>query len=56
MDRGGKQIPACFDRGCNDMNLHSVWDPEIPNKHQGVTRHIRPLAKKEAAEEEAAAG
>ena len=32
-----------------------MWDAEIPNKHQGVARHIRPLTKKEAAEKEAAA-
>jgi hypothetical protein len=55
MDRGDTHIPACFDRDCSDMNLHSVWDTEIPNKHRSVARHIRPPAKKEAVEKEAAA-
>jgi hypothetical protein len=55
MDKGGNDIPVCFDRDCSDMNLHSVWDTEIPNKHRGVARHIRPPAKKEAVEKEAAA-
>jgi S1/P1 Nuclease len=39
MDRGDTHIPACFDRDCSDMNLHSVWDTKIPNKHRGVARH-----------------
>jgi hypothetical protein len=55
MDRGGTHIPVCFDRDCSDMSLHGVWDTEIPTKHRGFTRHIRPPAKRDAAEKEAAA-
>ena len=49
MERGGNLINVCFDGQCSDMNLHSVWDTEIPVKHVGMRHHGKPAQEKEAA-------
>jgi hypothetical protein len=49
MKRGGTHIPACFNGHCSDMNLHSVWDTEIPETHRGVAHREKPAAEKDEA-------
>lgn len=36
--RGGNNIPVHFDRRSANLNLHSIWDTDIPHKMRGL-RH-----------------
>jgi hypothetical protein len=49
VERRGNGIPVCFDRHFTDMNLHGVWDADVPTKHRGIPHHEKPDAEKEAA-------
>ncbi|KAK3670413.1 hypothetical protein LTR78_009653 [Recurvomyces mirabilis] len=50
IDRGGNQIKVCFDGSCRkNLNLHEVWDTEIPNKINGLKREPKVDEEKETA-------
>lgn len=50
IDRGGNQIKVCFDGSCRKtLNLHEVWDTEIPKKINGLRHEPKDDEEKEVA-------
>lgn len=48
--RGGNELHVCFDNHCaKTMNLHSVWDTEIPHKINGLKQKPKHNDEKEPA-------
>jgi len=48
-ERGWNEIHTCWHKACADMNLHSLWDTEIPEKIVGFTRKPSEAQIKDAA-------
>ena len=49
VDRGGNEIPVCFDQRCSKENLHGIWDTDIIHKINGLKHTEKHNQEKAAA-------